>query len=494
MHKIAIIGGGPGGLFTTYLLQRKAAHALSITVFEASDRIGGKILTKQFSTAPVRYEAGAAELYGYSKVGSDPLHHLVRTLGLPTISLHGQTVVLGDRIMRTTQDIRRHFGRRTLKEIKRFQAFGKSHVSPREYYDAGWPDDNRHVLTTRSFETVLAGIRDDMALRYVKVAVHSDLASEPHQVSGLFGIQNTLLTDPSYVQLYSIHGGLERLTQGVAQQLRARIQVNCPVVGVQKSTKDGYDVLYQDGNQTASETFDTIVLALPVCWFPTIEWRDRKLRRAMQDHHAYYSNPAHYLRITLLFRRPFWRHLLFDSYFQLDAFGGCCVYDEGAKQEAEPYGVLSWLVAGTHAMLNGNLDDRTLVRKALESLPAALSEGPQLLLEGCIDRWVGAVTAHAPGRQIRGAKIRHTPEPRDHPRLFVVGDYLFDATINGTLDSAEIVSDLVLRSVRRSNGLFTGSTTNAAETYQAGGSGWPERGTTHSEPAIAQHSLNDGSQ
>lgn len=494
MHKIAIIGGGPGGLFTTYLLQRKAAHALSITVFEASDRIGGKILTKQFSTAPVRYEAGAAELYGYSKVGSDPLHHLVRTLGLPTISLHGQTVVLGDRIMRTTQDIRRHFGRRTLKEIKRFQAFGKSHVSPREYYDAGWPDDNRHVLTTRSFETVLAGIRDDMALRYVKVAVHSDLASEPHQVSGLFGIQNTLLTDPSYVQLYSIHGGLERLTQGVAQQLRARIQVNCPVVGVQKSTKDGYDVLYQDGNQTASETFDTIVLALPVCWFPTIEWRDRKLRRAMQDHHAYYSNPAHYLRITLLFRRPFWRHLLFDSYFQLDAFGGCCVYDEGAKQEAEPYGVLSWLVAGTHAMLNGNLDDRTLVRKALESLPAALSEGPQLLLEGCIDRWVGAVTAHAPGRQIRGAKIRHTPEPRDHPRLFVVGDYLFDATINGTLDSAEIVSDLVLRSVRRSNGLFTRSTTNAAETFQAGGSGWPERGTTHSEPAIVQHSLDDRSQ
>jgi protoporphyrinogen oxidase len=470
MHRIAIIGGGPGGLFTAYRLQRKAGDAVSIAIFEATDRLGGKILTKQFSTAPVRYEAGAAELYGYSKVGHDPLHHLVMTLGLPTISLYGQTVVLGDRIMRTTQDIRRHFGRRTLKEIKKFQAFGKSHVSPREYYDAGWPDDNRHVLTTRSFETVLAGIRNDMALRYVKVAVHSDLASEAHQVSGLFGIHNTLLTDPNYVQLYSVRGGLERLTQGLVQQLRARIQVNCPVVGVRKSTSDGYDVFYRDGNQTAREAFDIIVLALPIYWLPTIEWRDRKLRRAMQGHQAYYSNPAHYLRITLLFQRPFWRHLLTDSFFQLDAFGGCCVYDEGAKQEAEPYGVLSWLVAGADAMLNVNLDDRTLIRKALESLPTALSEGPELLLEGCVDRWVGAVTAHAPGRQIRGAKIRHSPEPSDHARLFVVGDYLFDSTINGALDSAEIVSDLISRSVRRSNGLLTASGTNASEGYEATGS------------------------
>ena len=34
--------------------------------------------------------------------------------------------------------------------------------------------------------------------------------------------------------------------------------------------------------------------------------------------------------------------------------------------------------------------------------------------------------------------------PDEHPGMFVVGDYLFDSTLNGVLDSADIVSDLVL--------------------------------------------------
>ena len=32
-------------------------------------------------------------------------------------------------------------------------------------------------------------------------------------------------------------------------------------------------------------------------------------------HHAHHDHPAHYLRITILFDRPFWRNRLSDSYF-----------------------------------------------------------------------------------------------------------------------------------------------------------------------------------
>jgi hypothetical protein len=35
---------------------------------------------------------------------------------------------------------------------------------------------------------------------------------------------------------------------------------------------------------------------------------------------------------------------------------------------------------------------------------------------------------------------RHQPEPTEHSNLFVVGDYLYDSTLNGVLDSAEYVS------------------------------------------------------
>jgi protoporphyrinogen oxidase len=58
VRKVAIVGGGPGGLMTAYLLQKASDAAFAITIFEATDRLGGKILTPQFDSAPVQYEAG----------------------------------------------------------------------------------------------------------------------------------------------------------------------------------------------------------------------------------------------------------------------------------------------------------------------------------------------------------------------------------------------------------------------------------------------------
>ncbi|MFQ3652379.1 MAG: NAD(P)-binding protein, partial [Gemmataceae bacterium] len=69
---IGIVGGGPGGLMTAYLLQKYANYPLRIPLFEASSRLGGKILTPRFQTVPATYEAGAAEFYDYSESGEDP--------------------------------------------------------------------------------------------------------------------------------------------------------------------------------------------------------------------------------------------------------------------------------------------------------------------------------------------------------------------------------------------------------------------------------------
>ena len=39
-----------------------------------------------------------------------------------------------------------------------------------------------------------------------------------------------------------------------------------------------------------------------------------------------------------------------------------------------------------------------------------------------------------------GLDARHMPEPIEHPNLRVVGDYLFDSTLNGVLDSADFAA------------------------------------------------------
>ena len=46
--RVAVVGGGPGGLFTAWHLAAKAGTSCKITIYEAVDRVGGKIVTKVF--------------------------------------------------------------------------------------------------------------------------------------------------------------------------------------------------------------------------------------------------------------------------------------------------------------------------------------------------------------------------------------------------------------------------------------------------------------
>ena len=73
MLDLAIVGGGPGGLMSAWYLKRKLGDLCRVTIYEASDRLGGKIVTRKFDSAPAMYEAGVAEIYDYSMTGPDPL-------------------------------------------------------------------------------------------------------------------------------------------------------------------------------------------------------------------------------------------------------------------------------------------------------------------------------------------------------------------------------------------------------------------------------------
>jgi hypothetical protein len=171
---------------------------------------------------------------------------------------------------------------------------------------------------------------------------------------------------------------------------------------------------------------------------------NERLRRAMTAHVAHYDSPGHYLRVSMLFRKPFWRCLLKGSWFLLDAFGGCCVYDESARRNTGGCGVLGWLLAGADALWLCNADERDLVERTLEALPIDLRiAARQQLLEVQVHRWAGAISGQPGGFTLLDPQVAHRPEPVDHPRLVVVGDYLFDSTLNGVFRSARIATGLL---------------------------------------------------
>ncbi|QDU29244.1 protoporphyrinogen oxidase [Anatilimnocola aggregata] len=437
--RIGIVGGGPGGLMTAYMLQKLANCPLEVTLFEASPRLGGKILTPQFATFPIRYEAGAAEFYDYSQFDDDPLKELIMELGLPIRPMGGPSVVMNGQILENWDDIREQLGSSAYQSLVQFDRRAKDRMTPQEFYHSDNPEGTTELVEEKRFDDLLTTVAEPTARGYIENMIHSDLATEPAQTSIGYGLQNYLMNDPAYMHLYGIEGGNERLVQEVAARIDAHVRLQSPVQSVEKV---GRQLRIASNHQgvPSEDDFDYVVLALPHNRFNTVAYRGETLAAALRSHHAHYDYPTHYLRITILFEQPFWRTSCTDSYWMLDKFGGCCLYDESSRDPNITHGVLGWLLAGQAAEEMSDRDDEELLAQALDSLPFFLEPGRHTMLEGRVHRWTGAVNAIPGGLQARTLDRRHQPEPEDHPNLFVVGDYLFDSTLNGVLESAQYVA------------------------------------------------------
>lgn len=466
MTEVAIIGGGPGGLMTAYLTERKGGGSCRATLFEATDRVGGKVMTASFDAAPVMYEAGAAEIYGYEMIGLDPLRSLIDELNLKTTPIEGRTIVLNGRFLRDENDIKSHCGEAALRAIEDFRRRAAAMLPLHAWHGGPWHDDNRHPWARRTCEEILNEVANPTARKFLKIAVHSDLATEPHLTSGLNGLKNFVMDVPGYVRQYSIEGGMGMLPKALRERLvRTRLQLNSPVVRVERNDDESYRVYFRRGREIDWQDFDAVFVSLPHNWLNSVEWGGDGLCRAMARHVAYYDRPAHYLRVSILFKKPFWRNLVTGAWFMLDAFGGCCVYDEGARHDAGEYGVLGWLVAGSDALSLVNLDDRTLVNRAIESLPDELyAEARGHFIEGKVHRWAAALSALPGGLPVRDTGAAHSPDAKGHPGLFIVGDYLFDSTLNGVFDSANFATDLLRARMKdkAANGARVGELRRAA--------------------------------
>jgi protoporphyrinogen oxidase len=449
MARIAVVGGGPGGLMTARLLTRKAGRGCQVTVFEASDRLGGKLHTRRFGAQPVRYEAGIAECYDVSAFGYDPLKALVHELGLTPVPTHSETVAMHGAVLEGDTGIARCYGHGTLDEIRAFRARMVAEMPHAEWVRGLGVGHNGHPWAQRTWGDILDQVADPVARHYLRITSHADLATEPHLVNGLVGLRNFLKGVPGYGAQYRLDGGMEMLSRRLAEDLAGTtVRLRTPVVRIAGRDTGGYRLTVRHGHTESSHPFDAVVVALPYPLLSRLHWPSEGLRRAMAGHVSHYDRPGHYLRVSLLFDRPFWRAHMPGSWLMLDAFGGCCVYDESPGGRRTGCGVLAFLLAGADALAHSCADDATLVNRVLAALPGRLRGGArESLLESRVHRWVGALSGTPGGDPYRDPVAAHRPEPEAHRRVAVVGDYLFDSTLNGVLRSADLASGLVLTSL-----------------------------------------------
>jgi hypothetical protein len=278
---------------TAYQLERTFPNTCQTTLFEASRRTGGKLVNMRFDSAPVIYEAGAAEFYSYAILGPDPLQELVATLGLKTVPMNGQTVILDGKLLRNKSDIRRLCGRATVKAIQDFRQRCVESMPVADWYEGTPNFDNTHPWASRSCEDLLDDVTDITARKYLKVAVHSDLATEPHLTNGLNGLKNFMMDVPGFLQLYSVRGGNQCVTELLRRRLiNTRIELECPVTRVEKNLDDSYRVTHRRGGFVEIGTFDAVFTALPHNSLGSVEWGRETLRKAMDRFIAYYDRPA----------------------------------------------------------------------------------------------------------------------------------------------------------------------------------------------------------
>ena len=177
--KVAIIGGGPGGLFTAWHLAAKAGLSCQITVFEASGRLGGNSRRASFRAwDPMR--PGVAEIYDYSNLGPDPLHDLiVKELGLEIKHIQGGPCVLDGKIVLETDDLAKLLWRAGPRRSGVVSQALRGFAQSRSLLFLRWqkrtmlirgPKFRAHDLLEREFA-------DDVARRYIRAMAHSDVAA-----------------------------------------------------------------------------------------------------------------------------------------------------------------------------------------------------------------------------------------------------------------------------------------------------------------------------
>jgi hypothetical protein len=75
-----------------------------------------------------------------------------------------------------------------------------------------------------------------------------------------------------------------------------------------------------------------VVIAMPNHWLTQLAWGDLKLKEAIHKVVSHYDLPAHYFRISMLFKSNWWAKFKFPGdFWMMEMFNGCCAYNEAYR-------------------------------------------------------------------------------------------------------------------------------------------------------------------
>jgi monoamine oxidase len=329
--KVVVAGAGLAGLVAARDLE---ADGASVTIVEARDRVGGRVLTIRDGFAHGQHaEAGADMIEG------DHAHvrELARSLHLETVPIlrSGWGFYGPDRSgRRRNQNAPRSFesaARRLRTEIRDFQLAG------------GRPDTAvGMVLGGRSVADWLARGPADPVLAARLRGLRGFFLADPEDLSLLVLVEQFASDEvPGAGQMFRLRRGNDRLAHGMARRFRGELILNATVRRIGQD-ESGVRVTVEEGGFQRELGADFCVATLPASTLRDVHFEPG----LPEEQHRAVATLRYGMatRLLLQFDRRFWKRARRPQAFGTDLPIGA-VWD-GNEQQRGPAGILTLLAGG----------------------------------------------------------------------------------------------------------------------------------------------------
>jgi oxygen-dependent protoporphyrinogen oxidase len=267
MNRVAIVGAGISGLTAAFYLRQRG---FPVTVFEASERVGGMIDT--VCHCGYLTESGPNTIM----TGSAAVPALIRDLGLesrrqvPSAAAAKRYIVRDGRLMALPMSPRGAITTGLLSWSAKLRVLAEPFVgksasedeSLAEFVERRLGREFLDYLLDPFVAGVFAGVPEQLSVRHAFPKMAALEANYGSLIKGAFlGAKERRLRNAplkSEPKMFSFDGGLRVLPDTLAERLEDAVRLKCPVDGMERS-EDGWRLFSAAG----TETFGTVLFCSP---------------------------------------------------------------------------------------------------------------------------------------------------------------------------------------------------------------------------------------